>query len=147
MNTTVVVSRCSDSCFLTGSTCLNSLGPSDRWGPRFNIKISSYQYRKSHWGDKTVVRSSYHHNGISYTGKISALYWIRALQVDIGSGIFLLHDGSKPLPEPSSLPFSEPLLAYSQTSNISHTLGDKFVDHSDVVGAWPVGAAPTTSSL
>ena len=48
-------------------------------GPRFNIKISSYQYRKSHCGDKTVVRSSYLHNGISYTGKMTSLYWIRAL--------------------------------------------------------------------
>ena len=40
--------------------------------------MSSYQYRKSHCGDKTVVRSSYLHNGISYTGKITSLYWIRA---------------------------------------------------------------------
>ena len=45
-------------------------------GPRFNIKMSSYQYRKSRCGDKTVVRSSYLHNGISYTGKMSSLYWI-----------------------------------------------------------------------
>ena len=48
-------------------------------GPWFNIKMSSYQYRKSHCGDKTVVRSSYLHNGISYTDKMSSLYWIRAL--------------------------------------------------------------------
>ena len=48
-------------------------------GPRFNIKISPYQYRKSHCGDKTVIRSSYLRNGISYTGKKSSLYWIRAL--------------------------------------------------------------------
>ena len=48
-------------------------------GPRFNIKMSSYQYRKSHCGDKTVVRSSYHHNGISYTDKMTSLYWIKAL--------------------------------------------------------------------
>ena len=41
--------------------------------------MSSYQYRKSHCGDKTVVRSSYFHHGISYTGKMSSLYWIRAL--------------------------------------------------------------------
>ena len=35
-----------------------------------------------------------------------------------------------------------------QTSNKSRTLGgNKIVDHSDVVGASPVGAAPTTSSL
>ena len=51
--------------------------------PRFNIKMPSYQYRKSHCGDKTVVRlSSYLHNGISYTGKILSLYWIGALAVD-----------------------------------------------------------------
>ena len=37
---------------------------------------------------------------------------------------------------------------YRQVSNISRTIvGDKIVDHSDVVGASPVGAAPTTSSL
>ena len=44
-------------------------------GPWFNIKMSSYQCRKSHCGDKTVVRSSYVHNGISYTGKMASLYW------------------------------------------------------------------------
>ena len=48
-------------------------------GPWFNIKMSFYQYRKSHCGDKTVVRSSYLHNGISYAGKMSSLYWIGAL--------------------------------------------------------------------
>ena len=35
-----------------------------------------------------------------------------------------------------------------KTSNISRTLvGNKIVDHSDVVGATPVGAAPTSSSF
>ena len=35
---------------------------------------------------------------------------------------------------------------YRETSNISRTLvGNKIVDHWDVVGASPVGAAPTTS--
>ena len=35
---------------------------------------------------------------------------------------------------------------YRKLSNISRTLvGNKIVDHSDVVGASPVGAAPTTS--
>ena len=42
------------------------------------MKMSSYQYKKSHCGDKTVVRSSYIHNGIYYTGKTTSLYWIRA---------------------------------------------------------------------
>ena len=52
------------------------------------MKMLSYQYRKSHCGDKTVVRSSYLHNGISYTGKMSSLYWIGA-QVVISQGINL----------------------------------------------------------
>ena len=37
---------------------------------------------------------------------------------------------------------------YRKTSNISRTLvGNKIADNSDVVGASPVGAAPTTSSF
>ena len=37
---------------------------------------------------------------------------------------------------------------YRKTSNIRGTLvGNKIVDHSDVVGASPVGAPPTTSSF
>ena len=37
---------------------------------------------------------------------------------------------------------------YRKVSNIRGTLvGNKIVDHSDVVGASPVGAAPTTSSF
>ena len=39
-------------------------------------------------------------------------------------------------------------LKYRKTSNISRPLlGNKIVDNSDVVGASPVGAAPTTSSF
>ena len=44
--------------------------------PWFNIKMTSYQYRKSHFGDKTVVRSCNLNKGISYTGKMTSLYWI-----------------------------------------------------------------------
>ena len=37
---------------------------------------------------------------------------------------------------------------YRQVSNITRTLvGNKIVNHSDVVGASPVGTAPTTSSF
>ena len=40
------------------------------------------------------------------------------------------------------------LCNYRQVSNISRTLvGNEIVDNSDVVGASPVGAAPTTSLL
>ena len=39
-------------------------------------------------------------------------------------------------------------LTYRIVSNTRRTLvGNKIVDHSDVVGASPVGAAPTTSSF
>ena len=47
--------------------------------------MSSYQYRKYHCGDKTVERSSYLHNGISYTGKMSSLYWFSPLIAPIYS--------------------------------------------------------------
>ena len=39
-------------------------------GPRFNIKMSSYQY---------ILRPSYLHIGISHTCKMTSLYWTRAL--------------------------------------------------------------------
>ena len=47
--------------------------------PWFSIKMSSYQYRKSHFGDKTILQPFYLHNGISYTGKMISLYWIGPL--------------------------------------------------------------------
>ena len=59
-------------------------------GPRFNKKMTSYQYRKSHSGDKTVVRSSYLHNGISHTGKMSSLYWIGPRIFQINKSLLLL---------------------------------------------------------
>ena len=41
-----------------------------------------------------------------------------------------------------------PRFTYRKTPYIRRTLvGNKIVDHSDVVGASPVGAAPTTSSF
>ena len=48
-------------------------------GPWFNIKTLFYHYRKYHYGDKTILRLSYLHNGISYTGKTASLYWFGAL--------------------------------------------------------------------
>ena len=57
----------------------NSWGRKKHTGPWFNIKMSSYQYRESHCEDKTVMRSSYLHNGNSSTGKMASLYWINPL--------------------------------------------------------------------
>ena len=46
------------------------------------------------------------------------------------------------------VPYNKWAPDYHQVSNISRTLvGNKIVDHSDVVGASPIGAAPTTSSF
>ena len=43
---------------------------------------------------------------------------------------------------------SQMFSTYRKTYNIIRTLvGNKIVDHSDVVGASPVRAAPTTSSF
>ena len=43
---------------------------------------------------------------------------------------------------------NQTFLRYRKTSGISRALaGNKIVDNADVVGASPVGAAPTTSSF
>ena len=63
----------------------------------FNIKMPSYQYRKSHCGDEMVVRLSYLHNGVSYTGKMTSLYWIRTLNSAITVPADVLKpDGARP---------------------------------------------------
>ena len=58
---------------------VSGLFPSTQTGPWFNIKVSSHQYRKSHCGDKPFSIPCHLHNGNSYTGKMTSLYWIRAL--------------------------------------------------------------------
>ena len=55
--------------------------PVMRPGPQFNIKMTSYLYRKSHCGDNTILPPSYLHNWISFTGKTTSLYLIRALNI------------------------------------------------------------------
>ena len=45
-------------------------------GPWFNIKMSSYQFKNSHCGDKTILYLSYLRYGISYTGKTPSFYGI-----------------------------------------------------------------------
>ena len=81
---------------------------SQRTGPWFNIRVSSYQYRKSHCGDKTVVRSSYLHNGISYTGKMSSLYWIGALVFQTMFQCYLEQHPSTPIPTHHPPPHPHP---------------------------------------
>ena len=77
---TLICNMCSEITFLK----ITAASPRGQWvkllksGGWFNIKMPSYQYRKSHCGDKTILRPSYLHNGISYTGKTTSLYWIRA---------------------------------------------------------------------
>ena len=53
-------------------------------GPDSIKRMTSYRYGKSHCEDKTIWRPSYLHNGISYTGKMTSLYWIRALVAATG---------------------------------------------------------------
>ena len=126
-------------------------------GPWFNIKMTSYQYRKSHCGDKTVLRWSYLHKGISYTGKMSSLYWTgpqvcshpiesiveNALVQHKKMGFFPFCYGQNTIVENNNFLYCEEI--HHHTSNIGHILLDnKSVDHKDVVGASLVHAAPTT---
>ena len=54
--------------------------------------MPSYQSRKSHCEDKTILRPFYLHNGISYTDKTTSLYWIRSKIV-----VHLVPDVSLPM--------------------------------------------------
>ena len=56
-------------------------------GGWFNKKMTSYQYSKSYCGDKTFLRLSYLHNGISYTGKTASLYCIRGPGIVLGGNV------------------------------------------------------------
>ena len=69
----------------------NLSGTNELTRARFNIKMLSYQYRISHWRDKTILRPSYLHNGISYTGKTTPLYWIEAQAADVLWGMDPMH--------------------------------------------------------
>ena len=64
--------------FNCGCQQLHMVSIQKQSGAWFNIKMTSYQYCKSYCGDKTILRPSYLHNEISYTGKMTFLYWIRA---------------------------------------------------------------------
>ena len=77
-----------------------------------------------------VVRLSQHTSGTPHTtcGHDNSNNWVTWMACLIGLNI------------------DTHLLMYHQTYNISHTLVDnKLADQQDVVGASPVGAAPTTS--
>ena len=44
-------------------------------GPQFNVKMPSHQHINSHCGDRRILWQC----GISYTGMVTSLYWIWAL--------------------------------------------------------------------
>ena len=86
-------------------------------GGWINIKMPSYQYRKFHCGDKTILRPSYLHNGICYTGKTTPLYWIGAL-VPVSILRYLIRIGNPTVVHI----FTVDLFSYLQlTSCLSHT--------------------------
>ena len=136
--------------------------------------MSSYQYRKSHCGDKTILWPSYLHNGISYTGKMTSLYWIRAqdsilVPVWVRYGMsfvspkFDLCSVTAVLHTVLCLCLIMSLIYYHQTSNIRHNKSQNLnvsrlvvelslldpmkpvVKNKDVVGAAPTDDALTTS--
>ena len=103
-------------------------------GGRFNIKMSYYKYGKSHCGDKTILQTSYLHNGISYTGKMTSLYWIRA-QAPIFIDLFIFkailifrHLPNKFIPRSYN---------WSVNELVRQVFGKKYLKHStDAMSSW-----------
>ena len=69
------------SLFDKDSVCYHLGVPCTRCGlgVKFNLKVLFYQYKKSHYGNKTIYRPSYLRNVIPYTGKTVSWYWIGGL--------------------------------------------------------------------
>ena len=72
----------------------------------------SYQFRKSHCRDKTILRSSYLHNGISYTG----YSWILDTPILILRSSYL-HNGISYTGKMPSLYWISPLFAMTYTTS------------------------------
>ena len=70
-----------DVAFEFGSSCMTKPESLCYFQGPYSIKIYHLTSTRNPIVDKTVVRSSYLHNGISYTGKMISLYWIGALLV------------------------------------------------------------------
>ena len=92
-------------------------------GARFNIKMTSFQYGKSHCGDKTMLRPSYLYNGISYTGKTTSLYWIRAQTPLVASPLAAVITSTSwwlrcPLKSPASRLFTQSFIQAQIKENI-----------------------------
>ena len=97
------------------------------------------------------------YNGTLYSGTLQCIAWVGSftehwhlcvsnlwIVIVSGSG----HGLSLVQRQATFQNHNDFLANYRKTSNISHTLiGNKIVDNSDVFGASPVGAAPTTSSF
>ena len=102
--------------------------------PRFNIKMLSYQNRKYHCGDKTVVRSSYLHIGISYTGETVSLYWIVARVILHSQFNSMAVDGMATQEVKGS---AATILTYRKVSNIRRTQNQNLND-SRLNMLWPL---------
>ena len=120
--------------------CVNWSTQSPSWqsgkatsGGWINIKMSSYQYRKSHCGDKTILRPSYLHNGITYTDKMTSLYWIRAHLVCLCLHYTPLHETKGP---ETHYPHLKTCLA---CISFAHFKKHKWACYSYVMSDWILG--------
>ena len=128
-------------------------------GPRSNIKM----YRKSHCRDKTAVRSSYLHNGISYTkhgfsdlsnirnrtmvtsfhaeNRVSIYYHIAKLYHISYKGFIIYHvwqcvvaqNGNTPRAVLQPPPPPPPPPPHTHTHTHTHTLYETFIQKSEYI--------------
>ena len=102
--------------------------------------------RTSNHGNAENVSIWWHHHAIFAKDTLESLPAWRLMTMDKVICDIVLCNGS--LTAVLSECWARNNVIYRQTYNISRTLvGSMIVDHSDVVGASPVGAAPTTSSF
>ena len=134
---------------------------------KFEIKYNfciQYIYLKLSPTKRHFVQASVHCDDVTWvplrlkslpTRQLNCLLGVTTTKTYYSSSVNGIHRGDQsakrkafPCRDVTMVSISKTYVYYHQTSNISRTLvGNKIVNHSDVVGASPVGAAPTTSSF
>ena len=123
--------------------------PQEQISVKFDAKFDNFSFKEIGWNMSFAKWHPFFLSFNVFTGRqCLRLLWLDQIRLDsqaCDTKPWYLHPFS--IKEKIRCLLLWKYLQYHQTSNIRRTLDNKIVDHLDVVGALPVGAAPTTSSF
>ena len=124
-------------------------------GEYFNLVTIAMAYRlfrstQSHYLNQCwfITNGPWEHISLKCVLKYNSFSYTQKINMSSAEWRWFCLDLNVLMKNMTNMPFIKPEMNYKERSYTSGTLWDnKIIDHSDVVGASPVGAAPTTSSL